>query len=124
MGYGERSNVGSIEVLQKLSEESDSEDVRMACDDALKALEDVQQLRNRLKKTIPVPCQLGDELYSIIGEKVKGYRIDGFRIDEDNVYMTSEDIFFPASKIGTYYFFTEPVAQVAFEKMYKGVKTG
>ena len=111
-------------MLQKLSKKSDSEEVRMACVDAIKAIEEVQQLRSRMKKSIQVPCQLGDELYSIIGEKVKGYRIDGFRIDEDNVYMTSEDIFFPASKIGTYYFFTEPVAQVAFEKMYKGVKTG
>ena len=105
-------------------EETKDDEIRKACMEAINAIEALPILQNKLKRSIIVPCKVGEPLYSIIGENVKKYVIDGYRIDKNETYMTSEEIFFPASKIGQYYFLSEPVAKLAYEKMYKGEKTG
>lgn len=69
------------------------------------------------RHTVPVPCSIGDSLYSVIGEKVNGYRITGFRIDGEKTYMESEEsMLFAADKIGTYYFFSQELAEREFKK--------
>lgn len=110
--------------MMQLMENAESEEVRKACMEAVNAIEAIPMLKNKLKRSVPVPCMIGEKLYSIIGEDVKAYEIDGYRIEKDELYMTSEEIFFPSSKIGKYYFFSEPVAKLAYDKMYKGEKTG
>ena len=124
LGHGERSEMGSTDVLMQLMENAESEEVRKACMEAVNAIEAIPMLKNKLKRSVPVPCMMGEKLYSIIGEDVKAYEIDGYRIEKDELYMTSEEIFFPSSKIGKYYFLSEPVAKLAHNKMYKGEKTG
>ena len=123
VGHGERSVVESIEVLQRIADEAEQEEVKKACKDAIRALEELPALRNRVSRSVPVPCKIGEKIYSIIGEKVSEYIIDGYRIEKDEIYMTSDSIFFQVSKIGKYYFLSRPVAQIAFNKMYKGEKT-
>ncbi len=74
--------------------------------------------RSSMSRTISVPCAIGDTIYSIIGETVKGYVIDELRIDKDEVYMVSDGMYFRESQIGKYYFYDEKIANVAFEKKY------
>lgn len=116
--------MGSTEILMKLMEETENEEVRKACMEAVNAIEAIPILKNKIKRSVQVPCKVGETLYSIIGEEVKSYVIDGYRIEKEEIFLISEEIFFPSSKIGKYYFLSEPVAKLAFEKMYKGVKTG
>lgn len=123
-GHGEGSEMNTRETLMKLMEESDNEDIREACLEAVNALELVPILKNKLRYAVPVPCRVGDILYSIIGDKVTPYVIDGYRIEKDEIYMTSQDVFLRASQIGKYYFLSEPVAKLAHKKMYRGEKTG
>ena len=75
--------------------------------------------RSSMSRMIEVPCAVGDTIYSIIGEKVKGHVIDELRIDKDEVYMVSDGMYFRESQIGTYFFYDEQIANVAFEKKYK-----
>lgn len=74
--------------------------------------------RSSMSRTISVPCAIGDTIYSIIGERVKGYVINELRIDKDEVYMVSDGMHFRESQIGTYYFYDEEIAKLAFEKKY------
>lgn len=116
--------MGSTETLYKMLEGANDEEVRKACMEAINALEIIPILKSKLKRSVQVPCNIGESLYSIIGENVRAYVIDGYRIEKDELFMTSEEIFFPASKIGKYYFLSEQVARLAYEKKYKGEKTG
>ena len=118
-GSGERSSMTSIEVLAHLLEQADAEEIRKAYTEAIEAIKEKQVLENRLKRSVQVPCMVGDKLYSIIGEHINCYVIDGYRIEKNDIYMTSDEIFFPASKIGKYYFLSEPVAKIAFDNMHK-----
>ncbi|MDE5825407.1 MAG: hypothetical protein K2N43_09065 [Lachnospiraceae bacterium] len=73
------------------------------------------------RQKISVPCNIGDRLYSIIGEKVSDYVITGFRIEKDKIYMESqESMLFPEDKIGTYYFWSHDLAEREFDKKRRG----
>lgn len=111
--------MGSIEVLREIMENTTDCEIEQACNDAIKALEENTVLKKRISRTVPVPCKIGEKIYSIIGEKVNEYIIDGYRIEHDEVYMTSDSIFFKVSQIGKYYFLSRPVAELAYNKMYK-----
>lgn len=69
------------------------------------------------KYSVPVPCRIGDKVYSIIGEKVNSFVVDGYRIGEDGTYLVAEDVFIQTDNIGKYYFFDEKAANDAFKKM-------
>lgn len=69
---------------------------------------------------INVPCNIGDRLYSIIGEKVNTYVITGFRIESEKIYMESqESMLFPEDKIGIHYFWSQDLAEREFKKWRK-----
>lgn len=69
---------------------------------------------------VPVPCRIGDVLYSVIGENVGGYVITGFWIDREKVYMeSSESMLFPADKVGIYYFWSQALAEREFNRRRK-----
>ncbi len=43
------------------------------------------------KRCIQLPCEIGTEFYSIIGDKVNTYIVAGFRIEKDMCYIETED---------------------------------
>ena len=67
--------------------------------------------------SVPVPCRIGDKVFSIIGEKVHSYVVDGYRIDKDGTCLIAEDVFIGMNNMGKYYFFDEQEANEAFARM-------
>lgn len=79
--------------------------------------EAIRLLKEKGHNGIPVPCSIGDVLYSIVGEGVSAYRITGFRIDSEKTYMESEEsMLFAADRVGKYYFFSRELAEREFKK--------
>lgn len=80
--------------------------------------EAIKLIKEKGQHTLSVPCAIGDRLYSIIGEKVSIYVISGFRIDTEKIYMESEEegMLFAADRVGTYYFFSQELAEREFKK--------
>ena len=79
--------------------------------------EAIRMIKVKGQHTLSVPCSIGDILYSIVGERVNDYKITGFRIDSEKTYMESEgSMLFAADKIGTYYFFSQELAEREFKK--------
>lgn len=102
------------EVIGNLTEMimvADNEKSYVTLNEAVKIIKAKEQYK------ISVPCKIGDKLYSIVGEKVKSYIVDGFRIERDKVYMESkESMLFAADKFGQYYFWSPELAEREFRK--------
>lgn len=112
-------SVTSIAVLKRLQHEAESADVYHACTYAIQTMQEVEELRKKLRRSVMVPCKVGDTIYSIIGEKVKGYKVDSIRIDEDEIYLMADGVGVKESLIGTYYFYSQELAQAEFDKKWK-----
>ncbi|MDE5697076.1 MAG: hypothetical protein K2I96_06665 [Lachnospiraceae bacterium] len=79
--------------------------------------ETLKLVEKKERYKISVPCNIGDKLYSIIGEKVSTYVITGFRIEKDRIYMESqENMFFLEDNIGIYYFWSPDLAERELNK--------
>ena len=110
--------MNASDVIRNLTEmmmTADNEKDFVTLNEALKLVAKKEQYK------ISVPCNIGDRLYSIIGEKVSVYVITGFRIEKDKIYMESqESMLFPEDKIGTYYFLSHDLAEREFDKKWRG----
>lgn len=79
--------------------------------------EAIKLITTKVQHKISVPCDIGDKLYSIIGEKVNTYVITGFKIENEKVYMESqESMLFAEENIGIYYFWSYDLAEREFNK--------
>ncbi len=109
--------MSTSEVIKNLTEmmmATDNEKDFVTLNEALKLIAKKEQHK------VAVPCNIGDKLYSVIGEKVNTYVITGFRIDKEKIYMeTEETMFLPADKIGINYFFSPELAEREFYKKWR-----
>lgn len=100
-----------IKRLNQMKKAAGSEEDSAVLNEALKLISGKEQYK------ISVPCRIGDNLYSVIGERVHLYVVAGFRIDKEKIYIESEEsMFFPEDKIGIYYFFSQELAEREFNR--------
>lgn len=109
----------NITILKQIQLEAESADVYHACTKAIQAMQEVEELRKKLRRSVMVPCKVGDTIYSIIGEKVKGYQVDSIRVDAEEIYLMADGISIRESLLGTYYFYSQELAQAEFDKKWK-----
>lgn len=109
--------MNTSEVIKNLTEmmmTTDNEKDFVTLNEALKLIVKKEQHK------VTVPCNIGDRLYSIIGEKVNTYVITGFRIESEKIYMESQEgMLFPEDKIGIHYFWSPNLAEREFKKWRK-----
>ena len=104
----------SLEVLYKIQTETTDLDVYYACDDAIDAILHRNAIQTKLHNSITLPCHIGDTIYCIIGESIHSHVIDEIRIDENEMYVASDGVFYMVSKLGVYWFLNEDTAKNAF----------
>jgi hypothetical protein len=69
-------------------------------------------------RSIRLPCEIGSEFYSVIGEKIGAYRVSGFRIEKGSTYIETESsMLFNLQGFGKYYFWTRTEAEYEFRRM-------
>ena len=79
--------MSTSEVIKNLTEmmmATDNEKDFVTLSEALKLIAKKEQHK------VAVPCNIGDKLYSVIGEKVNTYVITGFRIDKEKIYCKTK----------------------------------